>query len=99
MKNLLPKNPRVVVVGETTYQWYVAYMSLLCGLGVAVPVDKELPENELENLIIRSKATAVIYSEKKKESIKKIEHSLDNVKFFVQMDSDEPIRNKDVGMK
>ena len=98
MKNLLPKNPKVVIVGETTYQWYVAYMALLCGLGVAVPVDKELPDNELENLIIRSNASAVIFSEKKRDSIKKIEHSLSNVKFFVQMDSEEPIRNKDVGM-
>ena len=98
MKNLLPKNPRVVIIGETTYQWYVAYMALLCGLGIAVPVDKELPDNELENLILRSKASAVIYSAKKRDAIKKIEHSLTNVKFFVQMDSDELITRKDVGM-
>lgn len=98
MKNLLPKNPRIIIIGETTYQWYVAYMALLCGLGIAVPVDKELPDNELENLIIRSKASAVIYTARKKDSIKKIENKLTNVKLYVQMNSDSPINNKDVGM-
>ena len=98
LKNLLPKNPRVIIIGETTYQWYVSYMSLLCGLGVAVPVDKELPDNELENLVIRSRATAVIYSSKKKDSIKKIENNLPNVKLFIQMDSNDPINNRNVGM-
>ena len=59
---MLPKNARVVVVSETTYDWYVSYMTMLCGAGILVPVDKELPENELENVINRSRATAVIYS-------------------------------------
>lgn len=98
LRNLLPKNPKVLIIGETTYQWYVSYMALLCGLGIAVPVDKELPDNELQGLIIRSNASAVIYSTKKKDSIKKIENNIKNVKFFIQMDSDEPINNRDVGM-
>ena len=42
-------------------------MAILCGVGIAVPVDKELPENEILNVINRSKATAVIYSTKKKD--------------------------------
>ena len=41
-----------------------------------MPVDKELPQNEIENVIKRAKATAVIYSTKKKEVIKKIEDNL-----------------------
>lgn len=68
---MLPKKAKVVIVSETTYQWYVSYMTLLCGDTVVVPVDKELPDNELENVINRAKATAVIYSAKKKDSIKR----------------------------
>jgi long-chain acyl-CoA synthetase len=64
---------RVVIIGENTYNWYVSYMAILCGVGVAVPVDKELPANEIENVIRRSRAAAVIYSTKKKEVIKKVE--------------------------
>ena len=74
-------------------------MSLLCGSGIAVPVDKELPENEILNVINRSKATAVIYSTKKKEVIKKIMDSNEtNVKYFIQMNSDEALNNNSVGL-
>ena len=94
---MLPKNSRVVIVSETTYDWYVSYMTLLCGAGIVVPVDKELPENELENVINRANATAVIYSAKKEDAIKKIENNVPTVKYFIKMDSDEHIMDKHMG--
>ena len=95
---MLPKDAKVVIVSETTYHWYVSYMTMLCGAGIAVPVDKELPDNELENVINRSKATAVIYSAKKKDSIKKIENNIPSVKYFIEMDSEEYIVEKHMGI-
>ena len=91
------KDERIVIIGETTYNWYVSYMAMLCGVGVAVPVDKELPPNEIENVIERSRATAVIYSTKKKEVIKKVENNLPRVKYFIQMNSDEKLIGRTVG--
>ena len=91
------KDERVVILGENTYDWYVSYMAMLCGVGIAVPTDKELPANEMENVIDRAKATAVIYSGKKKEIIKKIENNLPQVKYFIQMNSDEKLSGRDVG--
>ena len=41
----------IVIIGENTYFWYVSYMTMLCSDGIAVPVDKELPPNEIENLL------------------------------------------------
>ena len=95
---MLPKNPRIVIVGETTYGWYLSYMTALCGAGIAVPVDRELPDNELENVIKRSKASAVIFSQRKKDSIKKIEKQVPSVKYFIEMDSDEFIVDRHVGI-
>ncbi len=91
------KDERVVIVGENTYNWYVSYMAMLCGVGIAVPTDKELPANEMQNVIERSRATAVIYSRKKKELIKKIEDNLPGVKYFIQMNSDEKLVGREVG--
>ncbi len=91
------KDERIVIVGENTYNWYVSYMAMLCGVGIAVPTDKELPANEMQNVIERSKATAVIYSSKKKEVIKKIENNLPGVKYFIQMNSDEKLVGRQVG--
>lgn len=88
---------RVVIIGENTYNWYVSYMAMLCGVGIAVPVDKELPTNEIENVINRSRATAVIYSTKKKDVIKKVEDKLPIVKYFIQMNSDDELEGREVG--
>ena len=72
IKLLNLKDKRVIIIGENQYGWYLSYMALLCGAGMAVPVDKELPQNEIENLIKRSKADAIIYSAKLSEVIKKV---------------------------
>lgn len=92
------KDEKIVIIGENTYHWYVSYMAALCGAGIAVPVDKELPPNELENVINRSKATIVIYSTKKKEIIKKVEDNLPRVKYFVQMNSDDKLLGREIGL-
>ena len=84
------KDKRVVIIGENTYYWYVSYMAMLCGVGIAVPVDKELPENEIENVIRRSRAEAVIYSTKKKDAIKKIRENVPEVNYFIQMNDATP---------
>lgn len=92
------KDKRVVIIGENTYHWYITYMALLCGVGIAVPVDKELPTNELENVIRRARATAVVYSTKKKDTIKSIMDNLPGVEFFIQMNSEQDIDGKNVGV-
>ena len=92
------KDERILVVSETTYQWYISYTAALCGAGIAVPVDKELPANELENVINRSRASIVIYSPKKKELIKKVQDNTPTVKYFAQMYSDDKLMGRDIGL-
>lgn len=99
MKYLNLANERIIIIGENTYYWYVSYFSILCGAGIAVPVDKELPNNEIENVIKRSHAAAVIYSKKKKDAIDKIKDNLPMVKYFIEMNSDEPVQGRDVGIE
>lgn len=93
------KDKRVVIIGETQYDWYMSYMAMLLGVGIAVPVDKELPLNELENLIIRSKASAVIYSNKKSSDIQKIKKNIPNVDYFIEMKSQDGLNGKQVGLR
>jgi long-chain acyl-CoA synthetase len=93
------KDTRIIIIGENTYHWYVSYMALLCGSGIAVPVDKELPENEIINVINRAKATAVIYSTKKKDVINKIiESKVTKAKYFIQMNSEDELTDNKVGL-
>ena len=90
---------KVAIIGENTYHWYVAYMSLLCSSQVSVNLDKDIPINEIENLINRSGASAIIYSDKKKNIIEKIKNNVPTVEYFIEMNSDKCIDEKDVGMQ
>lgn len=83
------ENERVIIIGETTYPWYVSYMAMLLGVGIAVPVDKEIPESELENLVIRSKAKAIISSPKHMETVKNVALRCENVKYVIDMKSND----------
>ena len=93
------KNERVMIIGEAQYGWYVSYMAMLCGVGIAVPTDRELPINELENIARRSRASAIIYSPKKESDIKIIKEKIPEIKYFIEMKSDKPLEDKDVGLE
>jgi long-chain acyl-CoA synthetase len=47
------KDKRIALIGENRYEWAVAYMAVVNGAGLIVPLDKELPENETESLLSR----------------------------------------------
>ena len=66
------KGKKIAVIGENRYEWEIAYLAIVCGTGIVVPLDKALPENELESLIERSGVEAIFYSKKYEEELKKI---------------------------
>lgn len=92
------KDKRVIIIGETQYGWYVSYMAMLCGVGIVSPIDRELPENEIENLVRRSRASAIIYSPKNGEAINKVKENVPEVEYFIEMRSDKKLEGKDVGL-
>lgn len=52
---------RVAIIGKNCYPWAVAYLAVMNGAGVAVPLDKGLQPAEIEGLIIKSGADAIIF--------------------------------------
>ena len=56
------KDKKIAVIGENSYRWYITYMATICGVGVIVPLDKELPANEIINLVKRSNTKCIVYS-------------------------------------
>ena len=83
------KGKRIGVIGENRYEWELAYLSVVCGVGIVVPMDKSLPANELEEVIERSEVEAIFYSKKYEEIIKKIKYSEKNkLKHLISMDTD-----------
>ncbi len=87
--NLGLKDKRIAVIGENRYEWELAYLSVVCGTGIVVPLDKSLPTNELEELVERSEVEAIFYSKKYEEIVEKIKYSEKNkLKHLISMDTD-----------
>lgn len=88
--NMGLKGKRIAVIGQNSYNWEISYLAIVCGAGIVVPLDKMLPENELESLIERSKVEAIIFDEKYEETIRKISlKNNNNLKVLINMDKSE----------
>lgn len=81
---------RIAVIGKNSYPWYMAYFTVMCGLGIAVPLDKGLPYEELENSLIKSKADCLIFDHEHRELAERlIKESSTDVNTFISMDDEE----------
>lgn len=80
------KGSKVSVISENRYEWAVAYFSIINGTGVGVPLDKYLPANEVENLIERSKVSAIFYSASYQKMMEAISLKETTLKFFICLD-------------
>ena len=83
------KGKRIAVIGENRYEWELAYLAVACGTGIIVPLDKSLPENELDEVVERSEIEAIFYSKKYEDIVEKIKYTGKNkLKHLISMDSD-----------
>ena len=84
------KDKRIALISENRYEWELSYLAVAAGVGVIVPLDKALPDNELESLILRSQVEAIIYSSKYDAIMKTLrEKKNTNLKYFISMDLEE----------
>ena len=84
------KGKKIAVISENRYEWCLAYLAVACGVGVIVPLDKALPANELESLIIRSGVEAIFYSKKYDEIMKDIkQRKTTDLRYYISMDLKE----------
>jgi len=93
------KGGRIAIISENRYDWAVSYMAVVNGTGIVVPLDKELPENEIENLLVRSKADAIIFSGNLREHIENISKRISFVKYYIDMDAVSESENGFIPLK
>lgn len=72
---------RIIVTGENCYSWVTVYMAVICGVGVIVPVDKEIPAEEIANIAKISEASAIIYSPKYAAKIAGVDGAVTRISF------------------
>ena len=85
--NLGLNQKRVAIIAPNRYEWCLSYLAVTTSGIVVVPLDRALPDNEIEDLIIRSKAEAVIFDKKYANIFSKISsEKKSNLSSYICMD-------------
>lgn len=89
------KDACISIISENRYEWGVCYFSIINGTGVAVPLDKYLPKNEVENLAERGRVEAIFYSPAYHQMMQDIAVSNDRIKYYICMENtaDFPVKD------
>lgn len=83
------KGKFIAVIGENRYEWCLSYLAVANGAGIVVPLDRELPPSEVENLLIRSNASTILFSGKHAGEIRSMAAGLDSIEYYINMDASE----------
>lgn len=84
------KGKRIAVISKNRYEWILTYLATVNGTGIIVPLDKGLPAQEIESLLQRSKAEAVVFSEDYADIMRNIkQENKTQVSNFICMDKTE----------
>lgn len=79
----------VATTGENSYKWACTYLTMLQSEGVFVPIDKELPIDDMINILNQSDTEAVFYASKFDEVLRERQAELPKVKYFIGFDRAE----------
>ena len=89
------KGKNVAVISKNRYEWALTYYAVLDGVGRIIPLDKGLPEQEIELSLIRSKADVIVFEESYTDIILNImKNNKTQLKEYICMDNVEENRFK-----
>ena len=66
------REENIAIVGENTYGWCCSFFAVMAIGSVTVPVDKELPIEDIDGIITTTGCKAVIYGKTAEEKIKEL---------------------------
>ena len=78
---------RIAVIGENRYEWVVTYLAVVNGVGVIVPLDRELPAQEVHHLLDRSQVSVVVYSSKVGTIVEEAIKGVASIEYTISMDA------------
>ena len=64
------KDAKIAVIGENCYEWIASYYAVVNGVGTVVPLDKELNQDEIHNLLRQADCKAVFFTQSHEEYFK-----------------------------
>lgn len=81
----------IAVIGENSYAWVISYLSVINGVGVVIPLDKELSDEDIVKLINKCDADAIICSNTFVSCMQAIKPLCPKLKTFIIMNSKKEV--------
>lgn len=85
----IKERDHIAIISENRVQWSLTYFTAMSFNLVVVPIDKNLNQNEILNIIHESETRAIVFSEGFEPLMKEKRDSLLNLKYYINMDSKE----------
>lgn len=79
----------IAIVSENSYKWITVYLTALKSEGIFVPVDKELPPNEIAYILSNADAEVLFFSKMYADKIMQIKEQIPTLKYCIALDADE----------
>lgn len=83
----------IACIGDNSYKWLTTYLTVLKSDGVFVPVDKELPIEDIINILKSSDSEILFYAEKYEKYVEQILREATNIKFLIGFSRREESNN------
>lgn len=80
----------IFITAKNGYKYVTTCRSVMGGVGCISPTNKDLPEDELQDLISRSKSKAVFFTDETKKKIMNIAKKIDTVKYYINLSGGDP---------
>lgn len=77
---------RIACIGTNSYKWIVAYLAALRGPGVFIPVDKDLPKQDIIHILNDSEADIVFFDSSYEIFLKTNMDKLQNIETFISFE-------------
>lgn len=75
---------KVAIIGEASWQWILSYFALMSMGAVTVPIDKDLPTEEIASVLNTAECKAVIFSSVCERKISDLRESVPTVSCLIE---------------
>ena len=84
----LEERTHIALIGENRVQWSLSYLTLMSFNFVIVPIDKNLKENEILNIIHESDSEVIIFSDTFSSIFSENKSLLKKLRYYISMDKE-----------
>lgn len=83
------KNAHIAILGASSYEWVVTYLGTVNGGNIAVPLDAQLPAEDIYDLLIRADVTTLVYDDSKAQMAAEAMEKCDGLRHLISMNNEE----------